>query len=239
VVDAPKVELEYVSVGADDELVEVKLLEAAGARLEVPTELVASIVDVMGTGANNELVNVKLLEAVGIKLELATELVVSVKDVIDAGGTEDESLNLEEVNTGATKLEFALEPVANDDDVDDTAKLITTLVLVGKLEVLKYDAVIATEVADRLDELVAMETFMLVVATTVLVKIELIFEVTDKTLLEVDELFANTEAIAIELVRRVPMIMELEVAGETEVEFVDDVAFGTTSDINRAPQTLP
>jgi len=179
-----------------------------------------------------------LLEAVETKLELAIELVVSVKDVV-TGRAEDELLKLKEVDTGVTTLEFAPEPVANDEYVDDTVELITTLVLVGIPEVLRYDAVVPTEVANTISELVAAETFMLGIAITVLVKNELVFVETYKTVLKVDEVLAKADAVTIELVTRVPLMMELEVAGEIELELVVDVAFGTTTDTNRAPQTLP
>lgn len=217
--------------GADDELieVEVKLLKVAGAILELATELVVSVKDVIGARAEDELleledviavrtdgelVEVKLLEVAGAMLELATELVVSVEAVIGARAV-DELLKVDEVDAGVTKLEFAPKPVIRDENVDDTVEL-TALVLVGILKVFKYDEVLTVEAEDRIDELV-VETFMLGVAARVIVKSDVVFVARNKTDLEADEVFAKAEVVAIELVMAVPLITELEVTGAIEL----------------------
>jgi len=165
-------------------------------------------------------------------------LVVNDDDVTSVTLNE-ELLKLDEVENVVTKLEFALKLVVSDENVDDTVEFVVTLVLVGILEVLKYDGVLPAEVTDMIDEFVAAETFMLGVATAVPVKSEVVFVERNKTELLVDEVLATAEVMIIELVGIVLFIMRLEVAGEIELERVVNVAFGTTVDTNRAPQTLP
>ena len=169
---------------------------------------------------------------------MATVLVVNDDDVTSAT-LDEELLKLDEVENVVTKLEFALKLVVGDENVDDSVELVVILVPVGILEVLKYDGVLPVEVTDMIDEFVTAETFMLGVATAVLVKSEVVFVEKNKTELEVDEVFAAGEIVAVELVRRVPFIMKLEVTGAIELELTVDVAFGVTFDTNRAPQTLP
>jgi len=165
-------------------------------------------------------------------------LVVNDDDVTSAT-LDEELLKLDEVENVVTKLEFALKLVVRDENVDDTVELVVILVLVEILEVLKYEGVLPVEVTDMIDGIVTAETFMLGVATAVLVKSEVVFVEKDKTELEIDEVFAAGEIVAVELVEIVLFVMGLEVAGKIELELVVDVAFGTTIDTNRAPQTLP
>lgn len=213
-------------------------LEVDSIKDEVLDDTVVRFEDVMAMEIDGELVEVTLLEGTKVMLDLATELVVGVKEVMIGAGADDELLKFNELDTGVTKLELAPELVAMDENLADIVELVTTFVLVGMLEVLRYVEVLPPEAEDRIDELV-VETFMLDIATGVLVRSGVVLVARNKAELEVDEVFAAADVVAIELVVRVPFVMELEVTGATELELVVvEVALGTTQDTNRAPQTL-